>query len=650
MCSATYAATDSQLLDENQQKQTQVRKLSGDVQQATAQYQAALDQVWGTIANNLNVETQNLQNAVNVLDTELDTIDAGVTGIGTATTKTSTLTTTNLLDVVKKSLETNGTAGLSYDMLSKSGALSAALTANAEAWGGAPAALSAAGLTKDNATFSGTEHIEPSLTEMLDVVKKYVASTDAFKTYAEKLKVLPGNYELVTTRGDYFFNVFQIKPYCKDPKATSLVFDWDPDNNPTELYNGFPKRFTIAALAANDYKNKSSSGTTAFDPSDYAATLNKDGTKRKADDKKITYNSFKNADGLRLAASGFFSANAFQNALGEITAAYAPITASNVVVVDLRKELHGFVEFAANATHPIPVNQFPDGTPIANGMPIVQASKDNSRAERWDKAKMQKEEAAWLAGLNSNPTTTMLYSYALLTPDQKTAMSWGGDNDAPWESKDNDEAGQRYYYQGDAKFKSEKDIVTDAGAQYIQIPVTDHDAPNPADIDELVKLYNGKHPDITANADNVFYIHCSAGKGRTSMAFIVYTILQKGDTLSLFDLIQQIKDLRDYDLLDLKVSKIDKKTHLITPVPANHKTRGFALRLDVIRKFYQYRNDAKNGYRVQSFEDWLKTNWTETITASARPDPDAINTAGGESHPGGDFARWLLQYAPELKP
>lgn len=607
LCSSVYAATDSELRDKNTQLQAQTQELTRQVIKATADNKAAIDQRFDAAINNLDI-------SLTTLDGELANIEAGVTGVAAATTATSNITTQNLIKIAKESLAANGTTGLNYDMLSNSSGLTQTLIGNATPW---TTGLFDIGKQQNGVTIANTQDIAPALEGMIVLVKAYAATGDSFHNYANKLKVLPGNYELVTTRNGYFFNVFQIKPVYD---ATAKTFDWNPDNNPEELYNGYPKRFTIAATAykmftANTNTSTTPPTTTPFTiPIDslmskdaFAATLDVDSLPaipaKTVDDKNIKYASFENAKDLRLSASGFFSKDAFQKALNEILAAYPGLTADKVVVVDLRKELHGFVEFDQP-------NTFPDGkTAIAKGMPIVQASKDNSRAEPWNKAKMKEQEKAWLDSLNGTTITPMLYTYALWDKNERTNMKWEAKDEAPWEVADkknptdhNNEAGTRYYFTGNATFQSEGDMVRALGAQYIQIPVTDHDAPNPADIDDLVKLYTGASSAATGipnDATNVFHLHCSAGKGRTSMAFIVYTILKKGDTLSLKELIQQIQDLRDYNLLAL----VDKKTGAVT-----QKTNGFTKRLNTIRQFYIYRNDSGIGYGTgTSFANWLKT-------------------------------------------
>lgn len=411
------------------------------------------------------------------------------------------------------------------------------------------------------------------------------------------------NDRIKTTKNGKCFTVFQIKP----EKNAAGNWDWEPTRN--ELRGGLPKNFTVIDKtlmpvdAASVQSTEAYIGLRVIDYDEPIAPWT-------PADKSLTSLQWGN---LRIAASGFYSKDAFVKGLGEIKTAYGA-DPKDVHVIDLRKECHGFVDWDKG------VNYFPDGTLIADGTPILEASKDNGKNENLTLNELTKEEDDWLAGLKTDATTSkgaQICRYALLTNEGQLALSWKVNPEKPWEDKDNNEVGQLYDYAKEDPlgrsitpvFYSEETMVTGAGANYKRIPVADHGAPSPEDIDTLVNFYKAKAGADLNDPNAVFYIHCSAGKGRTSTAFIIYTILKLGnenaansnEKLNLDELLQQVKDLRNYDLTELK-----KETH--------RKHKGFKERLRMIETFYAYRNDATDGYAApdadkKTFTDWAYPEW-----------------------------------------
>jgi len=87
---------------------------------------------------------------------------------------------------------------------------------------------------------------------------------------------------------------------------------------------------------------------------------------------------------------------------------------------------------------------------------------------------------------------------------------------------------------------SEKAMVERAGMHYFQIPMTTHQTPTPAQLDEFMKI-------VTEPANQPVFVHCVGGRHRTGVMTAVYRIVHDGwDPGQAFAEMKQYKFGADY--------------------------------------------------------------------------------------------------------
>lgn len=133
--------------------------------------------------------------------------------------------------------------------------------------------------------------------------------------------------------------------------------------------------------------------------------------------------------------------------------------------------------------------------------------------------------------------------------------------------------------------KTEEQVVTESGAHYVRIAVTDHMRPEDKDVDQFLDLIQTLPPEVC------IYVHCHAGHGRTSTFMIMYDII-RNPALPLHAIIDRQVQLGSIDVRKLS-----------NPLK-NHKHPNERFRMQFIHKFYHYVN-APDGLGKMSWTNWV---------------------------------------------
>jgi uncharacterized protein (TIGR01244 family) len=80
----------------------------------------------------------------------------------------------------------------------------------------------------------------------------------------------------------------------------------------------------------------------------------------------------------------------------------------------------------------------------------------------------------------------------------------------------------------------EKAMAEQAGLKYIQIPMTTHEPPTPAQLAEFMKI-------VSDEASQPVYVHCVGGRHRTGVMTAAYRMTQDGWSAD-----QAFKEMKDY--------------------------------------------------------------------------------------------------------
>lgn len=84
--------------------------------------------------------------------------------------------------------------------------------------------------------------------------------------------------------------------------------------------------------------------------------------------------------------------------------------------------------------------------------------------------------------------------------------------------------------------ETEEELTQQHRATYHRIPITDHGFPSDEQIDKLTTFFDHQQTD-----KSWIHFHCAGGKGRTSSAIALFTILRWKDTLSLKDIFSRLE-------------------------------------------------------------------------------------------------------------
>lgn len=142
--------------------------------------------------------------------------------------------------------------------------------------------------------------------------------------------------------------------------------------------------------------------------------------------------------------------------------------------------------------------------------------------------------------------------------------------------------------------QTEKEIIEQLGYHYCGTNQTRHRIPQNEQVDQFIETLNA------IPAGSWIHFHCSAGRGRTTVAMVMYDILLNGKEVPLKDIIERHHLLGSENLFD-------------TAVWANgtYTKEMLENRKNFIIKFYQYVNDPQ-GLGIASWKEWAKTHNANT--------------------------------------
>lgn len=215
-----------------------------------------------------------------------------------------------------------------------------------------------------------------------------------------------------------------------------------------------------------------------------------------------------------------------------------------IIDIDLRQESHGYL----------------------NQNAITLAAKNDWANVGKSRDQVISDEKKWLQSLDHQKNLTVI------TPANFKADKLNHGNIVPVES-----------------VVSEEKTVDNAGIKYVRLTVTDHLAPQNADVDRFVALVRSIKP-----ANNTWvHIHCRGGDGRTTMFMAMYDMMHNADKVPLADIIKRQAAVAPYyDLFDLSRKNQSFAKH-------------YQQRKDFLTKFYQFSRASLRGY-TGSWTEWLK--------------------------------------------
>lgn len=248
--------------------------------------------------------------------------------------------------------------------------------------------------------------------------------------------------------------------------------------------------------------------------------------------------SWAGLDNLRFSASEQFSQNGFIEIM-------MGLSKQRLIIVDLRREHHGFVNGYAVAWYL--TNQI-------NGGPYE-----------------------YNVGLSSEEIEAG--ELGLLSDLLKAGSFIGRKNDNTEEIISVE------------SYSNEREIVEQAGAKYIRIPVLDHTRPLDPHVDEIVNLVK----DLPA--DSWLHLHCAGGKGRTTTISCMIDMMHNSAKLSAYEIIKRQQALGGSNLWDAEEVYHDKEPVLLK--------RGIQRR-EFLCLFHQY--CLENPDFEINWSEWIKKN------------------------------------------
>ena len=145
-----------------------------------------------------------------------------------------------------------------------------------------------------------------------------------------------------------------------------------------------------------------------------------------------------------------------------------------------------------------------------------------------------------------------------------------------------------------AKVRTEKQMVTEHGAHYFRLALSDHFRPDDPDVDAFLNFYKQLPKDAW------LHYHCFAGMGRTTIYMVMHDILKNAGEVSFDDIIQRQALIGIVDLSEIPDSK------------KNWGRKGYVERYQFVRHFYDY--VKANPELKLSWSQWAKNHSYETYT------------------------------------
>ena len=248
-------------------------------------------------------------------------------------------------------------------------------------------------------------------------------------------------------------------------------------------------------------------------------------------------------DTLNVSASSIFSEKEFEQVLKHV-----PAAPDKIYVIDLRGESHGYLNgtavswFAAN-------NWGNDG----RSLDIV--------------TKLEREQLAQAAA--DSPVQAYRFD------DDKNVLLDSVSVDV-------------------ARARTEKQMVTEHGAHYFRLALSDHFRPDDPDVDTFLTFYKQLPKDAW------LHYHCFAGMGRTTIYMVMHDILKNAANVSFDDIIQRQALIGIVDLSEIPDSK------------KNWGRKGYIERYQFVKHFYDYVH--ANPDLKLTWSAWAQKHGYETYT------------------------------------
>jgi hypothetical protein len=147
---------------------------------------------------------------------------------------------------------------------------------------------------------------------------------------------------------------------------------------------------------------------------------------------------------------------------------------------------------------------------------------------------------------------------------------------------------------GPEDVQSEKEIVEEIGFNYILFDQLRKSLLSPEQVDSFIQLVNSLPESAW------IHFHCSAGRGRTSIAMVMYDILKNGKKVSLEDIVRRQYLLGSENLFDTTVWSSGR-----------YSKKMLEDRKQLIVDFYAYVN-SPDGYGHKSWQEWISAKSSST--------------------------------------
>jgi Inositol hexakisphosphate len=241
---------------------------------------------------------------------------------------------------------------------------------------------------------------------------------------------------------------------------------------------------------------------------------------------------------LRASGSAQFSAEGLAAVLQRTGG--RPLT-----VLDLRQESHGFVGGAAVSWY---------------------VSRDTANAGKTDE-QINADESELLAGLAGQRTVTVKQ----VKKDENTDITSAKTVELPAPTVETEQA-----------------VAEAQNAAYVRVHAADHFRFTDAEIDTLVRIWQGRP------ADSWLHVHCTAGDGRTTQALVIFDLLENATTVSLKDVGERQHELGQTDVLRVRAK------------PEWRHDRD-ADRVQLLRRFSRYAKEHPGG-EGETWSSWSARN------------------------------------------
>lgn len=207
---------------------------------------------------------------------------------------------------------------------------------------------------------------------------------------------------------------------------------------------------------------------------------------RSTNQSRLTYSVVEGLEDLRISGSGQFSASGLDMLL-------SAIPTSEVIVIDLRQECHGFI----------------------NGLPV-----------------------SWLKGINNWLNVGRTVGEIERDEFQKLNQASEAGVITVQENKESN----REITVSVNEIATEKSIVEAHGIRHVRIPVTDNHRATSQAVDQFIGLV------LELPSSSWIHFHCKAGGGRTTSFMVMYDIIRNGDHLTLEQILQRQVEMGGTDL------------------------------------------------------------------------------------------------------